>query len=159
AGPFFEAVLRGLPGFPSVEPNNPDARARLIKGFDKLVNLLYEQLRLSAEALVTPLSDPTDWNFVTALFKTITSEAITIAKQHSWGLVPAAPKTDEMLHERAAPIVVPIDQIQPFPSDEDLWRRYAGVGVLIGRADSTVATRPDSNLWWSLSIANLHALN
>lgn len=63
--------------------------------------------------------------------------------------------------ESAPPLVFTIDQLQDFDEIVDLWKRLAGMGLLMGRTRPEVR-RSDFDIhavdgWWSLSVATLHA--
>ncbi|MCK1564297.1 hypothetical protein IVB08_10035 [Bradyrhizobium sp. 173] len=63
--------------------------------------------------------------------------------------------------ESAPPLVFTIDQLQDFDEVVDLWKRLAGIGLLMGRTKADVRRR-DFDVsavdgWWSLSVATLHA--
>lgn len=63
--------------------------------------------------------------------------------------------------ESAPPLVFTIDQLQDFDEVVDLWKRLAGIGLLMARTKPEVR-RSDFDIhavdgWWSLSVATLHA--
>lgn len=152
AGPYLPRLLAGeLPGV-ALDAN---PRTRIAAAFEALIPRLYDNLKAGAlRALRDAGEDPAR---VEPLFEMVAQRASADARARSATLVPIA-ACGERLTPRAAPIILPIDQLQPFPRNEDLWERFAGAGALIGRSASPTTDYPDDDLWWSLNAADLHVV-
>ncbi|KAB1070165.1 hypothetical protein [Methylobacterium planeticum] len=154
AGPYLPHVVSGADsGMADADP-----RDRVVKSFAALVGPLYDDLRdraiaaLGGEGMVP---DP-----VVDLFGKLVLRAAADAMSRAGSIVPIT-RAGGRITPRAAPIVLPIDQVQPFAVGDDLWGRFAGVGALIGRANRLDAALPDGSdasrsRWWSLNAADLH---